>query len=153
MTRFDKFCESLLSEEREYVTRTPGFSDYVAAALWSSSDKSPNQDPDDDNSYPLDDNYDIGDIDRGALRKMDGFLSAFLSDLDQYLETLEDDADVEQFNDEQQIAHDLWLTQNGHGAGFWDGDWGDHGDHLTKLAKRQPEVDLYIGDDNRIYLQ
>ena len=25
--------------------------------------------------------------------------------------------------DEGRIGHDLWLTRNGHGAGFWDGDW------------------------------
>jgi|TARA_R110000744_G_scaffold366338_1_gene475354 hypothetical protein len=25
----------------------------------------------------------------------------------------------------ERIGHDFWLTRNGHGAGFWDGDWND----------------------------
>ena len=25
--------------------------------------------------------------------------------------------------DDTMGAHDFWLTRNGHGAGFWDGDW------------------------------
>lgn len=33
---------------------------------------------------------------------------------------------------------DLYLTAVGHGAGFWDGDWGDVGDSLTELAKAMP---------------
>lgn len=31
------------------------------------------------------------------------------------------------------IGHDLWLTLEGHGAGFWDGDY-RQGDALTKLC-------------------
>lgn len=33
---------------------------------------------------------------------------------------------------------DLYLTAVGHGAGFWDGDWGPAGDALTELAKAMP---------------
>lgn len=56
-------------------------------------------------------------------------------------------------------GHDLWLTAQGHGAGFWDGDWRlrpldtlgdpvDHGDALTTLAKDHGyRGDLYhVGD-------
>lgn len=32
------------------------------------------------------------------------------------------------------IEHDFYLTRNGHGAGFWDGDY-EKGDELTKIAK------------------
>lgn len=40
----------------------------------------------------------------------------------------------------EQAGHDFWLTRNGHGAGFWDGDWseGDNtfiADLLTKVAE------------------
>lgn len=27
------------------------------------------------------------------------------------------------FSECERIGHDFWLTRNGHGAGFWDGDW------------------------------
>ena len=54
-------------------------------------------------------------------------------------------------NDEQ-AGHDFWLTRNGHGAGFWDGDWKDpYADMLTKGAKCYGEFEPYLGDDGLIY--
>lgn len=62
------------------------------------------------------------------------------------------------------LAHDLWLTRNGHGAGFWDrhftyGQGGDRveglGDALTALVGHGtsfPALDAYRGDDGRAYL-
>lgn len=36
----------------------------------------------------------------------------------------------------EHIGHDLWLTRQGHGAGFWDGDYPrELGDELTKVAE------------------
>ena len=52
---------------------------------------------------------------------------------------------------DSQLAHDFILTRNGHGAGFWDGDW-EHGDELTALAQRFAEIEPYVGDDGLIYL-
>lgn len=46
---------------------------------------------------------------------------------------------------------DFWLTRNGHGAGFWDGDWGDDGEVLTECAKSFGLSDVYVGDDNQFY--
>lgn len=37
--------------------------------------------------------------------------------------------------DPSQMGHDLWLTMQGHGAGFWDRGLGRLGDQLTKAAK------------------
>lgn len=55
-------------------------------------------------------------------------------------------------------GHDFWLTRNGHGAGFWDGDWDsvedngpEYGDRLTEAAEQFKEVCLYVGDDGRIH--
>ena len=49
-------------------------------------------------------------------------------------------------------GHDFWLTRNGHGAGFWDGDWPDEvGERLDKAAKKYGQVDLYVGDDGKIW--
>ena len=47
---------------------------------------------------------------------------------------------------------DFWLTRNGHGAGFWDGDWSEHGDALTEASKTFKECDLYVGDDQLVYI-
>jgi len=55
--------------------------------------------------------------------------------------------------DETQLGHDFLLTRNGHGAGFWDGDWPDPlGNHLTTLSKRFCEIYFYKGDDGKIYI-
>lgn len=35
-----------------------------------------------------------------------------------------------------QLGHDLWLTRNGHGVGFWDRDF-EHKDIFTALARAQ----------------
>lgn len=47
---------------------------------------------------------------------------------------------------------DFWFTRNGHGAGFWDRDLGDDGQALTDAAHKVGEIDLYRGDDGKIYL-
>lgn len=57
-----------------------------------------------------------------------------------------------EYSDYQQAGHDFWLTRNGHGCGFWDGDWPEVGDKLTAIAKQFPEVTAYLGDDGLIYL-
>jgi hypothetical protein len=59
-------------------------------------------------------------------------------------------ADLDQ--DSATIAHDFWLTRNGHGAGFWDGDYPDPaGEELTDISKDFGTCDLYVGDDGKIY--
>ena len=51
----------------------------------------------------------------------------------------------------QRAAHDFWLTRNGHGMGFWDGDrtddaslpcFDDAGEQLTSLAEEFGEVSV-----------
>ncbi len=56
------------------------------------------------------------------------------------------------YSDGEQAGHDFWLTRNGHGAGFWDGDWPEPaGDVLTTLSKTYRPQDWYMGDDGMIY--
>jgi hypothetical protein len=45
-------------------------------------------------------------------------------------------------------AHDFILTRNGHGAGFWDGDWCDPwGKVLTDLAQSFGELEIESDPD------
>jgi hypothetical protein len=61
--------------------------------------------------------------------------------------------DGETFTAIERAGHDFWLTRNGHGAGFWDGDWPeDVGERLTAASKTFGECFLYVGDDGRIHL-
>jgi len=52
-----------------------------------------------------------------------------------------------------QAGHDFWLTRSGHGTGFWDRPeiWGDKKDALADLARGFGEIDLYAGDDEKLY--
>ena len=51
----------------------------------------------------------------------------------------------------EQLGHDLWLTRNRHGAGFWDRGLGEIGDKLTETAVTYGGVTLYFGGDGKIY--
>jgi hypothetical protein len=54
---------------------------------------------------------------------------------------------------DEQAGHDFWLTRNGHGAGFWDGDWPEPAaTELTDAAHAAGEISAYLGDDGFIHL-
>lgn len=53
------------------------------------------------------------------------------------------------------VGHDLWLTRNGHGSGFWDRPevYGRrNADLLADRARKLRECYAYVGDDGMIYL-
>jgi len=109
---------------------------YIEAALWSSTDES-----DEQGGEPLDDNYGFDDI-------AEETLASILDDCKAFQRDHADDIGGEL----EQAGHDFWLTRNGHGAGFWDGDWEDIiGQRLTDASDVYGSVDLYIGDDGMIY--
>lgn len=49
-------------------------------------------------------------------------------------------------------GHDLFLTREGHGAGFWDRELGHYGDVFTKYSKGIGACEPYVGDDQLIYM-
>lgn len=51
----------------------------------------------------------------------------------------------------ERAGTDYWFTRNGHGAGFWDRGLGEVGDKLSD-ACRYSTVDVYLGDDGKVYL-
>lgn len=54
--------------------------------------------------------------------------------------------------DDTQAGRDFWYTRNGHGCGFWDGDWPEpHGAALAEACKPFANVDLVYGNDGKIY--
>ena len=104
---------------------------YLETALWSSTDA-------DNNDLPMDDTYGVKDFTVAARQQA-------AKDCDAFVLACEEaglgDALFQNGHDE--AGHDFWLTRNGHGAGFWDGDYGDDGDALTEIAKHFREVHLY----------
>jgi len=108
---------------------------YVATALWSSTG---------DDEEPLDDDHGPEDIDPDTLRRMAADCARFQR------ENAADIGDGQE--DAERAGHDFWLTRNGHGAGFWDGDWPEPAaTRLTDACKAYGEYDLYVGDDGRIH--
>lgn len=109
---------------------------YIETALWSSMDES-----DEQGGEPLDANYGIDDIAPETLARTIADCEAFQL------------AHADAISDELELAgHDFWLTRNGHGAGFWDGDWEDEiGKRLTEASDVYGSVDLYVGDDGLVY--
>jgi len=104
---------------------------YIKTALWSSTDDEGN----------LDDNHNIEDISEETLKVM-------VKDCQKFQEAHLDDI----CDDLSLAGHDFWLTRNGHGAGFWDGDWPKEvGQRLTQASEISGEVNLYVGDDGKIY--
>jgi hypothetical protein len=112
---------------------------YITCALWASTDQT-----DEQGGNPLDANYSIGDIELSARTQME-------SECREFLTTNEED--IERFCDKhslEQVGHDLWLTRNHHGAGFWDRDEGKVGDKLTTAAHALGESDLVVYDDGKL---
>jgi hypothetical protein len=51
----------------------------------------------------------------------------------------------------EQVGHDLWLSRNGHGAGFFDRGYDDEVEEmLMSSAKKLGGVDLYINDNVKL---
>jgi len=50
-------------------------------------------------------------------------------------------------NNRDQVGHDLWLTANRHGAGFWDRGLGIVGEYLTAAAHPYGELTLFENSD------
>jgi len=103
---------------------------YLEAALWSSTDE---------DGEPLDSEYSVDDFSeeaaRWAVKDCERFLKAHLSDIENSDMPL------------SQAGHDFWLTRNGHGAGFWDGDWPEpYATRLDDASKKFGESYIYVSD-------
>ena len=120
---------------------------YIECALWSSCGP-------EDGPYAcenLDQWFDSGDIAPECLASMredcEDFIASNAADLAEYCKRIGN----EQWSGEARAGHDFWLTRNGHGAGFWDRGLGELGERLSQAANVYLGVDLYPGDDGKVY--
>ena len=113
------------------------FKGYVECALWSSCDP-------DNHDRPLDDTFTIEDIDPESLAKMRADCDAFYdAQADLLVHAVADD----------RAGHDLWLSRNGHGAGYFDGEAHEYGEDYERVCEALQDAaaklgssDLYPGD-------
>ena len=111
----------------------PFISSYVDAILWA-------EQPDNANIQ-----WEVSMISIEAWEKIASDCTKFLTD--------------QKFSNDQlsNAAHDFWLTRNGYGVGFWDGDWDDvygeeWGDKITEYIEENfAQLDIYLGDDGKLY--
>ena len=105
---------------------------YLACALWASTD---------DIGDPMDLRHDMEDL-------SPEFLAEAKEDCDKFQKENAQDIKINL----SRAGHDFWLTRNGEGAGFWDGDWPkEAGDRLTEAAHKFGPCHLYTGDDGMVY--
>ena len=135
-----------VAEDKASESETKEFIDqYIKTMLWSSTDES-----DERGGEPMDKNYNKEDIAKEFMESIKADCKKFINENYPYIQ-----------DDMTGAAHDFWLTRNGHGAGFWDGDWEfeidvngqkkNAGKHLTDISKAYGEVNPYVGDDGKIY--
>lgn len=105
---------------------------YLRCALWVA---------DDENNFEDKTIYDFSDeAERQAKKEIEWFVDAAR------------DAIVSTNISDDAIGHDLWLTRNNHGAGFWDrGYKKEDEEELSELCKILGEVWIELGDDGKIY--
>jgi hypothetical protein len=121
---------------------------YLVCALWSSNDESTPA-----GGEPMDQNYSLDDISDKTLEQAIADCTKFQSEMALYL-TEEDLVKPGRFEPLTHGGNDFWLTRNGHGAGFWDGDWNEPAaTKLTDACKAYREINLYGGDDKQIYAE
>lgn len=116
---------------------------YVGTALWSSHD---------DDDHMLDANYDISDLSDDTREKMLRNCASFYARNRWHIHC-EDAPLSREFEgsiaarEASMAGHDFWLNHNGHGAGFWDGDWPEPAATvLDKAARKYRELDLFVID-------
>ena len=108
---------------------------YLEAALWSSDNYATGE--------PIDAEYGIYDFTDNARKEITKVVKKFVDD---NLETIKESG-----LDMSQVGHDLWLTRNRHGAGFWDrGLPKAIGDKLTENATALGECTLYVDEDGKV---
>jgi len=118
---------------------------YIEALIWSETDE---------DGEPLDKDFGFEDIHKDSLtilrKDCEKFYEAYsLVWFDQYLGDLLNDA----IDEDSMAGHDFLLTRNGHGAGFWDGDWEESvEERLAEACKGYGEINLCVGDDGKLHV-
>lgn len=114
---------------------------YIRTALWSTTTDVVDNDGNEKN-ISLDQKYKIQDIDTDTIKKMRDNCKRFQEENSELLHQLE-------LTDEK-AGYYFWLSHNGHGSNF--GDLASEvADGLDEAAEAYPQIDLYVGDDGKIY--
>jgi hypothetical protein len=107
-------------------------------------------DVDNDNDITYDDEFSDE-----AIKNIEVSIQKFLINAESELDYAQENSVLPPSKFWEQVGHDLWLTRNGHGAGFWDDPEYYGGEKnvkiLTDKAHELGEINLYKGDDGLLY--
>ena len=124
---------------------------YLIAALWSSTDNQGEQ---------MDKTYSLSDFSLEAIQQAHDDCAAFEAQAQPLLEHAYESpeyARLERHQDAGSVyafaGHDFWLSRNGHGAGFFDRGNARFWRGLQNVARGTGMIDLYAGDDGKLYFQ
>lgn len=111
----------------------------LACMLWSSTN---------DKEGHLDDDFSIADIhpstSASLAARCNQFIDANAADLAW--------ATSQPGYDFAHAGHDLMLSANGHGSGYFDRDLGEVGERLQKAAQQAGPIEAYAGDDGKVHV-
>ena len=171
MQRLDpSFKSNVLHEEIEPQNLNEILKGYIVAALWTEEERL----MDDVKSMDAtsDDYYDEEDETPDEIKFLrimkeknqrktiesfsrediepDSLIRAY-QDIKEFIRLAGDEAITEAIGEKgyEQLGHDIWLTRNGHGAGFFDHSY-ENEQRLMNAAQALKEVDLYINDDMKL---
>lgn len=115
----------------------PKFVDaYLEAAIWSTTDR---------NGDPFDAKYSIQDFSKKAIAEA-------VEDCNTFIQWNRKDLEASG-GSVGQHGHDLWLTRNGHGAGFWDRGYDEElADRLSDAARSLGELGIYA-DHGKLFFE
>lgn len=122
--------------------RTAIVTSQLVSLLWSSTDTAEGAEHENFDGY-----YEHWDV----TAELDNKLVAELENWEPTAEQTEAIAVYQKHFDTEwagQFGHDLALTRNHHGAGFWDRGLGDAGDVLTDWAESLGELNVFHGHDS-----
>lgn len=112
---------------------------YLDCALWSSTG---------DDGRPLDATHSIKDIDPKSLEKE-------IIEVEAFRVIYADKLEAAKLSDSR-LGHNLWLSRNGHGSGFFDEYFDGSAanfacDQLQEICRDLGSKDLYGGDEKALY--
>lgn len=116
---------------------------YVDAACWADLDQSEREGAVEGELGAEAYEYRVADLDDESLANVTEVCENFLNGNRELCEAYALEYASPQGEDVWEcLGHDLWLTQRGHGVGFWDRGLGELGDKLTEACKADRRDDV-----------
>jgi hypothetical protein len=119
------------------------FEHYLICALWASSDTDAIG-----RYFNFDDLFTTKDFEEESLKYLRSTAYKFYRDNKHMFKYKQHTFNDGTYTDYMLAGHDFWLTHNGHGAGFWDGDVEneEHAKILSDNARDMGEISLCATD-------